>query len=503
MARLLTPEQMMQTERTSEQLGTPLWTLMLNAGGALASMIKSRAAERRAKKVLFLCGKGNNGGDGLVAAAKLKGGDLKVKVKLMCGQPGSELAKRAYALLDSKDFIDDVSGFQPDIIVDCIFGTGFKGEFSEELAAELYEISLIPAYRIACDMPSGINCCNGVTAVETLFCDETLTMHAPKLGMYLRPAKSFCGKISVADIAIPNNWAAQLDDDTIIETADADLIKKYFPHRNEVEHKNRFGRLLMICGSEGYVGAAAIATRAALRSGCGIVQLAAPKFVIQCISGTAPECVYTPVPSDESGCISEEAIPRLLELIQNADAVVIGCGLGCTEGTMKIVEEVVRNCKVPLVIDADGINQLAKHIDVMREKQCEIILTPHIAELARLSGTDNNDAKQRRYRLSRELCFKYGVTVHAKDATSITIRDRLAYVTDFGCSALAKGGSGDMLAGLIGSMLAQGVKPRMACMLGDYIMGRTAEILSDTYSPAAITASDIIEAFKDTLITLR
>ena len=120
----------------------------------------------------------------------------------------------------------------------------------------------------------------------------------------------------------------------------------------------------MICGSENYVGAAAIASRAALRSGCGIVQLAAPKFVIQCISGNAPECVYTPLPSDDEGLISEEAIPRLDELIDGADAVVIGCGLGCTEGTMKIVEEIVKKCRVPLVIDADGINQLAKHIEM-------------------------------------------------------------------------------------------------------------------------------------------
>lgn len=502
MARLLTPEQMSQTEHTSEQLGTPLWALMLNAGNALSSLIKTRANERNAKNILFLCGKGNNGGDGFVAAAKLKGGRLNVKVKLMCGEPTTDLAKRAYGLLSKDDFIEIAVNFDADIIVDCIFGSGFKGEFDDLLAAEMYELSLKPAYRIACDMPSGINCCNGVAAVETLICDETVTFHAPKLGMYLRPAKSFCGRITTADITVPDNWAAQLDDDTVIETADAAFLKKFIPHRNDVQHKNSFGRLLMICGSEGYSGAAALASRAALRSGCGIVQLCAPKFVIQCIAGSAPEIVYSPLPSDESGCITEAAIPAILEYAEKATAVVVGCGLGCTDGTAKVVEALVRNCKVPLVIDADGINQLAKHIDVLREKKSEIILTPHIAELARLSNTDNKDAKQRRYRLARELCFKYDITVHAKDATSITIKDRLAYVTDFGCSALAKGGSGDMLAGIIGSMLAQGVKPRTACMLGDYIMGRSAEILCESYSPAAVTASDIIESFKDTLTKL-
>lgn len=502
MARLLTPNQMSQTERTSEQLGTSLWTLMLNAGNALAGLIKTRASERYAKNVLLLCGKGNNGGDGFVAAAKLKGGDLDIKVKLMCGEPDTELAKRAFALLAKDDILPDDEDFEADIIVDCIFGTGFRGEFSNELAAALYDISLRPAYRIACDMPSGINSANGITAVETLICDETLTFHAPKLGMYLRPAKSFCGRITIADILIPNNWAAQLDDDTVIETAEAAFLHKLMPRRNDISHKTTFGRLLMVCGSESYVGAAALASRAAIHSGCGIVQLAAPKFVIQCIAGQAPECIYTPLPTDENGFISEEAIPKLLELAENATAVVVGCGLGCTDGTAKVVEALVTNCKVPLVIDADGINQLAKHIDVLRDKSCEIILTPHIAELARLCGTDKTDAKQNRYSLAHELCFKYDVTVHAKDTTSITIKDRLAYVTDFGCSALSKGGSGDMLAGIIGSMAAQGIKPRTACMLGDYIMGRSAEMLCEKYSPAAVTAADIIDSFKDSLTQL-
>lgn len=502
MSRLLTPRQMALTEAASEQRGTSLWTLMLNAGNELASVIKNRAEEFGAKRVLVLCGKGNNGGDGFVAAAKIKGGKIDIKVKLMCGEPESELAKRSRTLLAEEDFIDDVEAFAPEMIIDCIFGTGFHGEFDKELADALYSISLIKAYRIACDMPSGVNCCNGKAAAETLICDETVTFHSAKLGMAMRPAKHFCGRIITADIGIPDGWAADIEDDTVINSVDCDLMHQIMPRRSDISHKGSYGRLLMICGSEGYVGAAAIASRAALHSGCGIVQLAAPRFVVQSIAGIAPECVYTPLPADELGCINEQAIPQLLEYAENADAVLIGCGLGKTAGTAKLVEKFVKNCKCTLIIDADGINVLAEHIDVLREKSCEVILTPHVAELARLCKIDVSEASERRYRHARELSREYGIVVHAKDTTSITIDGKKAFVTDFGNSALSKGGSGDMLAGLIGSMLAQGIKPRNACMLADYIMGRTAEMLCEKYSPMAVTASDIIAAFKETLTVL-
>lgn len=502
MSRLLTPKQMSQTEAASEQRGTSLWTLMLNAGNELAAVIKNRAEEFTAKRILMLCGKGNNGGDGFVAAAKIKGGKTDIKVKLMCGEPESELAKRACALLSKEDFIDDAAGYAPDMIVDCIFGTGFHGEFDKELADALYEISLIKAYRIACDMPSGVNCCNGKAAAETLICDETVTFHSAKLGMAMRPAKLFCGRVVTADIGIPDGWAADIDDDTVINSVDCEYMHKRMPRRSDISHKGSYGRLLMICGSEGYPGAAAIASRAALHSGCGIVQLCTPRFVVKCIASTAPECVYTPLPVDENGCISEKAIPQLLRLSENSDAVLIGCGIGKTVGTAKIVEEFVKNCKTTLVIDADGINVLAEHIDILREKSCDVILTPHVAELARLCKVEIAEASERRYRHARELSREYGIVVHAKDTTSITVDGKKAFVTDFGNSALAKGGSGDMLAGLIGSMLAQGVKPRNACMLADYIMGRTAEMLCEKYSPMAVTSSDIIAAFKETLTAL-
>jgi NAD(P)H-hydrate epimerase len=505
MERVLTPNQMKQAEAASEKLGVSLWRLMKNAGAALAEFAANRAERLGAKNVLILCGSGNNGGDGFVCAEILAQRGINVKIALMSGQPKTELAKKAFAEITDKSAVSDsieTLHLGADIKLDCIFGTGFHGEFRGNLAEILTAAGKSRAYKIACDMPSGIDSRRGTAASGTLCCDATLTFHSAKYGMLISPARKFCGEIITAEIGIPEGWTDFCDDPTDTRELTASELHRLMPIRPEHSHKGTFGKLLTVCGCESYIGAAAINSRAALHTGCGIVNLAAPKGVISAIAGHAPECVYTPLPSDSDGFISGDAAEKIIELAKSHDAVVIGCGLGQTDGTRKIVEEVIKNVEKPILIDADGINQLAKNIDVLRDKKSEIILTPHIGELARLCGLSAGEVAADRYEICRRLTREYGITLHSKDTTSLTFDKNQMYITNFGCSALAKGGSGDMLAGVIGSMLAQGKNPPTACVLGDYIMGRTAEILCEEFSPAAITATDIIGAFKSTLRNL-
>lgn len=499
MNRLLTPKQMADAEQASVQLGVSLWELMQNAGAALARHIITCARELGAESVLILCGSGNNGGDGLVCAGILAEHGLDTSVYLL-NEPKTELAKKAFGLIGKAKIVKELPFV--DIMVDCLFGTGFHGQLSDEAATLLKRAEHLSHYTIACDMPSGVNCLTGQTSDGTLHYDETVTFHCTKIGMLIKPALYHCGKITVADINIPDGWEDFLDDKTYSCSMAETDIHKLMPSRPEHSHKGTFGKLLLICGCEHYIGAAAIASRAALRTGCGIVCLAAPQKVIQAIAGGAPECVYCPMPSDENGFISEAAIPELLELADNCSAVAVGCGLGLSDGTEKIVSALIKNVEKPLIIDADGINLLARNIDVLRDKNHDLILTPHFGELARLAKLNISETAARRYDICRELADKYSVTLHSKDSTTVTFADGNAYLTNFGCSALAKGGSGDMLCGVIGSMLAQGVNPAEACMLGSYIMGRTAEILSENNSPAALTASDIIAEFRRTLMVL-
>ena len=507
MEKILTPYQMRQAETTSDKQGVSLWELMLAAGGQLAEIVFVRSKQLQAKKVLILCGKGNNGGDGYVCAARLAAAGIDTTVCQLLGEPKTDLSKKAFALAEKDKTIEiyaDLSEkpITADIIVDCVFGTGFHGELDKPRRREFGMISAVKAYKIACDLPSGVDSQRGTAAEGTCVFDETVTFHAPKIGMVLKPARSFCGKITVCDIGIVFDRKKDCDDRTFIREMSADDLHKMMPSRPEYSYKGTFGRLLIIAGSERYIGAAAIASRAALRTGCGIVNLAAPKSVIMAVAGQAPECVYTPLPCGDDGCIGKNALPILSELLNDCDAVVAGCGLGQTEGTKKLIKALIKKVEKPLVIDADGINQLSKNIDVLREKNCEVILTPHIGELARLAGVNTHDAAASRYDICRWLTDNYDITLHSKDSTTMTFSGSDAYITNFGNSALAKGGSGDMLSGIIGSMLAQGAPPAEACMLGSYIMGRTAEMLCEDSSPAALTASDIIAGFRHTLTVL-
>ena len=509
MQKILTPYQMRQAEAYAEKQGVSLWDLMLGAGAQLADIVFVRAKQLGAKSVLILCGRGNNGGDGYVCAARLAAADtgLDIAVCKLAGDPKTDLSKKAYELAKkdkSVDIYNELSEkpIKAEIIVDCVFGTGFHGEIDKPRRREFEMISAVKAYKIACDLPSGVDSLRGTAAEGTCVFDETVTFHAPKLGMVLKPARAFCGKVTVCDIGIPGSGIELSEDKTVIREAESDDLHKLLPTRPDYSNKGTFGRLLIIAGSENYIGAAAVCSRAALRTGCGIVNLAAPISVIQAIAGGAPECVYTPLPRGDDGCIGKGALPILAELIKTHDAIVVGCGLGQTEGTKKLIKGLIKKSEKPLVIDADGINLLAKNIDVLREKNCEMILTPHIGELGRLAGISAKEALASRYDICRWFTDSYGVTLHSKDSTTMTFSGSEAWVTNYGCSALAKGGSGDMLTGIIGSMLAQGAAPAEACMLGSYIMGRTAEMLCEGCSPAAITASDIIAEFKHSLTVL-
>ena len=504
MSGILTPSQMRDAEAASVKLGVSLWELMQNAGRALGREIAERCRKYNAESAAVLCGNGNNGGDGFVCARYLADSGIDVKIYLVCGEPKSELAKKAFELcvgLDVRHVHDDSLRGEK-IVVDCIFGTGFHGDLDPYVKMFLTVGKEHGVHCFACDCPSGVNCLSGEVSDGAMDCEETFTFHAAKLGMLISPARIACGKVTVCGIGIPDGWYDMLSDKTVIKAPDSEMAHDAMPQRPEYSHKGTFGRVMLVCGSESYIGAAAISSRAALRSGVGITELCAPKSVIQAIAGTAPECVYTALPCDEQGYITKDALPILLSHAKQCRAVVVGCGIGQTEGTKAVVEGLVKGLDIPLLIDADGINQLAKNIDVLRDKTCEVILTPHIGELARLCGTTVSEAKADRYALAGELSRRYGVTVHSKDATTLTFGREYVYVTNFGCSALAKGGSGDMLAGLTGSMLAQGVPPERACVLGSYIMGVTAEQLCEGSSPMSVTASDIIAEFRHTLMVL-
>ena len=497
MPKILTTKQMGTAEKNSENYGISLFKLMDNAALALCQEITKTAYKNNLKNILILVGSGNNGGDGLVCANTLISNSLNVKIILAQGNPKSELAKEAMSNLDKRVEMVPLKDSDPiikwaDIIIDAVFGTGFHGELPDEIITLFNSVNQSEALKIACDLPSGINSMNGLVSNGTLKCDFTVCFHALKLGLLLSPANGFCGEIITRDIGIPTQ--AEPTDFEIVKL-DKELVKSLLPPRPDNAHKGTFGKLLCVCGCSEYRGAAAISTSSALRTGVGLVNLCSVEDVISTMSSNIFEATYTKLDSDENGYISCENAEKIIALSNQANAVLLGCGLGKNAHTISLVKEIVERTKIPIIIDADGINCLCENINILKNTKAKVVLTPHPAEFSRLLGVSVSEFLKNRFDLIKQFSDEYNVTVLSKSTQSIAVSPycEKIYLSSIANSALSKGGSGDLLAGMIASFAAQGCDPVSACAIGQFILGYSADILSKRMSKRAVIARDILD----------
>ena len=497
MPKILTTEQMGLAEKNSVNYGVSLSELMDNAALSLCREITEIAYKRNLKNVLILVGSGNNGGDGLVCANTLLNNSLNVRIVFAQGSPKSELAKAAMSKLNkSAEIIPmneaDAKIKWADIIVDAVFGTGFHGNLPDEIKKLFKSVDNSNAVKIACDLPSGVNAKNGVVSDGTIKCDITVCFHALKLGLLLSPAKGFCGEVRIRQIGIPKQ--AEFFEYEI-KQLNKPLIKGLLPPRPDNAHKGTFGKLLCVCGCSEYRGAAAISTSAALRTGVGLINLCSVDKVISTLSSSIFEATYTKLNSDESGYISCDNAEKIIELSKGASAVLLGCGLGKNAHTIGLVKEIVEHTEIPIIIDADGINCLCENINVLKNTKAKIILTPHPAEFSRLLGVSVSEFLENRFDLVKQFSDEYNVTVLSKSSQSIAVSPNCnnIYLSCIENSALSKGGSGDLLAGMIASFVAQGNNPISACAIGQFILGHSAELLSESMSKRAVIARDILD----------
>lgn len=497
MPKILTTEQMSLAEKSSEKYGVSLSELMDNAALSLSHEITKIAYKRNLKNVLILVGSGNNGGDGLVCANTLLSNSLDVKIIPAQGNPKTKLAESALSRLDKNAQIVSLSDCEEqikwaDIIVDAVFGTGFHGDLPDEIKALFSKVSQSEAVKIACDLPSGVNAKNGSVSDGAVKNDYTVCFHALKLGLLLSPAKDFCGEIITRDIEIPSQ--AEPADFEIVKL-DKELVKSLLPPRPDNAHKGTFGKLMCVCGCSEYRGAAAISASAALRTGVGLVNLCTVKDVISSLSSSIFEATYTRLYSDENGFISCDNAEKIIELSKGSNALLLGCGLGKNAHTISLVNEIVEHTEIPIIIDADGINCLCENINVLKNTKAKIILTPHPAEFSRLLGISASEFLENRFDLVKQFSDEYNVTVLSKSTQSVAVSpySKKIYLSATGNSALSKGGSGDLLAGIIASFVAQGAEPISACAIGQYILGLSAERLSQSMSKRSVIARDILD----------
>jgi NAD(P)H-hydrate epimerase len=501
---LLTSAQARELDRAAiDDWHVPGLVLMENAGRATADQIEENFAELYPGPVTILAGKGNNGGDGYVIARHMlnRGWDVSTLVlaeeKAITGDARVNLdiliksdAELEF-ITEGADLEDVLQQYQPaGLIVDALFGTGLSSEVKGFYATAIDWINTAAEAVVAVDVPSGIDATSGHVFGSAVFADLTVTFASAKVGHVVFPAVEFVGDLIVADIGIPKQLATQQDIDHMYINADA--AKILLPARPASGHKGTFGHLLLVAGSTGKSGAAALAAEGGLRAGSGLATLACPAHLNPIFETKLTEVMTVPLP-EVDGMVSMQAIADIEGLWQDKSVLAIGPGLGVGEEIGGLVRRLVRDCPLPMVIDADGLNALVGHLEVLHERKVPTVLTPHPGEMSRLLGCSVAEVEADRISIARKFACEHGVILVLKGARTLVAEpEGTVFVNGSGNASLACGGTGDVLTGVIGGLLGQGLTAVAAVLLGVYLHGRAADRLFETQGRAGILASDLL-----------
>lgn len=478
---VLTRDLVRKSEENAVNSGDFSFTDLMKTAGLKATEILKNKYDFKGKRVAILCGNGNNGGDGFVIASELSKLGTEVSVFLPLGEPKTNDAKYYFSLLPKSIVFDEFSG-EYDFIIDAIFGIGLCRKLSDELIKLIEKINNSDAIKIAVDIPSGIDCDTGEILGAAVKADLVVTFIVPKPCLYLPGVYDYCKKFEIADIGV-----TPIGSDFMV------LDKPNLPERPKNSHKGTFGTALLICGSYGMAGAAILATRACLKSGVGIAKCLLPKSIYPILTSSVPEAVCIPAKTGIRGSLSGFA--NIKSALNKADSVLFGPGLSNNRNTLTNLKKLIKNCRVPMIIDADGINALALCIDLLKKANAPIILTPHPAEMARLLKTNVKFIEQNRIAVAKKFADDYNCILVLKGVnTLIAAPNGQIWVNVIGNDGMATGGSGDVLAGIIVSLLAQGISPTEAAKAGVYLHSLSADKAVLETGKAGLLPSDMIEA---------
>lgn len=501
MIPILTTQEIKALEAAADAQGISYLRLMENAGSACAKTIRTRFDKTDKRKVVVLCGKGKNGGDGFVAARKLQENGYDVRVFLTCGTPTAENAQEMFERLTELEIpvdpYDAASDRQharlqeADIIIDAVFGTGFSGILPESLQELFAFLRSCKGYVVSIDLPSGLSADTNLVESGAVYADLTISVMALKKALVCAPAKDHAGEVEVVSIGVPKELYAPYDK---LVTFTEKEIADWFPARDSDANKGSFGKALIVAGSYEMPGAALLSSSACVETGAGLVRLAFPECAYAAVTAAVPEKVLLPLKANRFGRISAQNEKRLLDALSSSTACLIGCGLGVDYDTQALVRAVLQNAKIPLILDADGINAVQNDIDMIREAKAPVILTPHPGEAARLLGCTAQDVQNDREGACRTLCEKTGATVVLKGAGTLVSKDGVHFaMNQTGNPGMATAGSGDVLAGMILGLLCIGLSPLEACIAGAHIHGLAGDTISEQYSLCGNTPSKMLK----------
>lgn len=517
--KIVTVEEMRRLDAAcATQMGIPTAMLMENAGRAVAEKARDAlGGDVAGVPVLVLVGPGNNGGDGLVAARYLQEWGAEATAYLVAARkpddPNLNLCyvNNVIVLEASSDpglerLRSELSRSQ--LVIDAVLGTGhlrpLEGAVRDAMSLtwrerqRRHDLTLL-----ALDIPTGMDADTGAVDEATPFFDLTVTLAYPKHGLFRFPGAAHIGRLEIADIGIP----PQLAEDIKTELVTAQWASERLPVRPLDSHKGTFGRLLIVGGSRNYVGATALAAEAAYRVGAGLVTVAAPESIYPVLAASVKEATHLPLPEAETGHIGVEAVLVVREALTQYDALVVGCGIGQHPMTKAFLDRLlldVPNATLPLLVDADGLTHLA-HIPGWPERLAwPTVLTPHPGEMARLTGSSTRDVQADRLATARLWASRWGHAIVLKGAYTVIVSpDGRAMVSPFANPALASAGTGDVLAGAIGGLLAQGMKPFEAAACGVYLHAAAGDMVREETGDAGLLARDLLPRLPEVIHNIR
>jgi NAD(P)H-hydrate epimerase len=501
---LVTSSQMKELDSYAiEKLKIPSLVLMDHAGKGVARQILEKFPHPEKHRITVLCGSGNNGGDGFVAARFLNGRGFDVKVISISipekgdGKINYEILKKYPVPVVHLKTIQDLNSMLDDlrkstIIIDAIFGTGLNSEIKGVPRSLIEACNEIDCYKVAVDIPSGINADNGQVMGTAFQADITVTFGLPKIGLALYPGASCAGDVKVVDISIPE-WAYQKNYAQIIDPA---MVKSCLPLRKADSHKGTFGHVLIIAGSSGKAGASLLAGISSLKCGAGLCTIGTENAAQAHIEGKFPELMIEGFFNGSSSKITAD-YEHLDSLLSGKTVVVVGCGIGTRKGTRDLIEYIIGQSGCPVVLDADAVNVFEKDIKTLSKfaKNRELIVTPHPGEMARLTDIPAKIIQKDRVKTACETAASNGFHLILKGArTVVASKQGSVFINPTGNPGMATAGSGDVLSGMIGGIICASGQPVLnSCAASVYIHGLSGDMACSEKGETSLTAMDIVD----------
>lgn len=509
--RVLNARQMRAADRRAiDEVGVPSIVLMENAGRQVVAALESLVDDLPSRTVAVLCGTGNNGGDGFVVARSLQQrglepvvfligtsaevrGDARINLDIL-GHLGLTLVEIADAAAWELHGTE-VTG--ADLVIDAIVGTGLSRPLTGLHETIVADLNASGAFVAAIDLPSGLSADSAESIGPSLHAALTVTLGAPKVPLVLPPAEHTVGDVVVADIGLPGFVVDEVEGARLFLLT-REYVRTLVPPRSPDAHKGDFGRVVIVAGSLGMTGAAALCARAALRTGAGLVTVATPAAVQPVVAGLGVEFMTVPL-ADADGRVVAAAVDRVLDL--PADVVAVGPGLGTGPDVVAFVRALLARCESPLILDADALNACAGDpASLVGREERPVIITPHPGEMARLVGCATEDVQANRVGIASEFAARHNVTVVLKGYRSIVATpDGEVFVNPTGSPGMATAGSGDVLTGMLAATLAQLLDPSTACQLATYLHGAAGELADSDEGEMSMIAGDIVSHIGDAL----